>query len=57
MLDIALIRKDPDGVRQRLALRGQGAADGLAKVLEADEERRKLIGERENEERDCGWRD
>ena len=45
MLDIALIRKDPEGVRQRLSLRGKGAADGLAKVLEADEERRKLIGE------------
>ena len=45
MLDIALIRKDSEGVRQRLLTRGQGAADGLAKVLEADEERRKLIGE------------
>ncbi len=45
MLDIALIRKDPEGVRQRLSARGKGAADGLAKVLEADEERRKLIGE------------
>ena len=39
------IRKDPEGVRQRLLTRGEGAADGLAKVLEADEERRKLIGE------------
>ena len=38
MLDIALIRKDPEGIRQRLLTRGQGAADGLAKVLEADQE-------------------
>ena len=45
MLDIASIRKDPEGIRQRLGSRGKGAADGLAKVLEADEERRRLIGE------------
>ena len=45
MLDMALIRKDPEGVKQRLLSRGKGAADGLAKVLEVDEERRKLIGE------------
>jgi len=47
MLDMALIRKDPEGVKQRLLSRGKGAADGLAKVLEVDEERRKLIGELE----------
>ncbi|NBR69615.1 MAG: serine--tRNA ligase [Verrucomicrobia bacterium] len=45
MLDIALIRKDPEGVRARLALRGASATEGLAKVLQADEERRKLVGE------------
>jgi len=45
MLDIALIRKDPDGVRARLATRGVAATEGLAKVLLADEERRKLVGE------------
>ena len=45
MLDMALIRKDPEGVKQRLLSRGKGAADGLAKILEVDEERRKLIGE------------
>ena len=45
MLDIALIRKDPDGVRARLATRGVAATEGLAKVLQADEERRKLVGE------------
>ena len=45
MLDIALIRKDPEGVRTRLASRGAGATEGLAKVLRADEERRKFVGE------------
>jgi len=45
MLDIALIRKDPEGVRARLATRGVAATEGLAKVLQADEERRKLVGE------------
>jgi len=45
MLDIALIRKDPEGVRARLASRGASATEGLAKVLQADEERRKLVGE------------
>ena len=45
MLDMALIRKDPEGVKQRLLSRGKGAADGLAKILEVDEDRRKLIGE------------
>ena len=45
MLDIALIRKDPEGVRARLALRGANATEGLAKVLQADEERRRLVGE------------
>jgi seryl-tRNA synthetase len=45
MLDIALIRKDPEGVRARLASRGANATEGLARVLQADEERRKLVGE------------
>ena len=45
MLDIAMIRKDPEGVRSRLALRGANATEGLAKVLQADEERRRLVGE------------
>ena len=45
MLDIATIRKDPEGVRARLTLRGAPATEGLAKVLQADEERRKLVGE------------
>ena len=45
MMDIAQIRKDPEGVRARLASRGASATEGLAKVLQADEERRKLVGE------------
>ena len=40
-----MIRKDPEGVRARLTLRGAAATDGLAKVLQADEERRRLVGE------------
>jgi seryl-tRNA synthetase len=45
MLDIGLIRKESEAVRQRLLTRGKGAADGLDKVLEVDEERRRLLGE------------
>jgi len=45
MLDIGWIRKEPEVVRQRLLTRGKGAADGLDKVLEVDEERRRLLGE------------
>ena len=45
MLDIGSIRKEPEGVRQRLLTRGKGAADGLDKILEVDEERRRLLGE------------
>ncbi|MCX6935643.1 MAG: serine--tRNA ligase [Verrucomicrobia bacterium] len=45
MLDIGLIRKDPEGVRARLATRGATATEGLVQVLQADEERRKLVGE------------
>ena len=45
MLDIGWIRKEPEVVRQRLAARGPGAAAGLDKVLEVDEERRRLLGE------------
>lgn len=45
MLDMAWIRKEPEQVRERLASRGEGAADGLDKVLQVDEERRGLLGE------------
>ena len=45
MLDIGWIRKEPEAVRQRLLTRGKSAADGLDKVLQVDEERRRLLGE------------
>ena len=43
MLDIKLIRKDPEGVSARLGLRGD--ASELDRVLELDEQRRALIVE------------
>ncbi len=43
MLDLKLIREDPDGVRAALARRGQDAAAGLQAVLELDARRRELI--------------
>ncbi len=46
MLDIRLIRQDPDAVRARLAVRGPGADGGAVDALLAlDGERRALIGE------------
>ncbi len=47
MLDIKLIRRQPDEVRAALARRGVGAADGLYRVIELDERRRALIPELE----------
>ncbi|MGA7703985.1 MAG: serine--tRNA ligase, partial [Solirubrobacteraceae bacterium] len=43
MLDLKLIREDPDGVRAALARRGDGAAAALEPVLELDARRRELI--------------
>ncbi|HWJ51200.1 MAG TPA: serine--tRNA ligase, partial [Solirubrobacteraceae bacterium] len=43
MLDLKLIREDPDGVRAALARRGDGASDGLDGVIELDERRRALL--------------
>ncbi len=43
MLDLKLIREDPDGVREALARRGDGAANGLAGVIALDERRRALL--------------
>ena len=45
MLDIKLIRDRPDFVRQRLATRGAGDEALIEKVLHADEQRRKTLGE------------
>jgi len=40
MLDIKRIRDNPENVRQALERRGPAAAEGLARLLEADAERR-----------------
>jgi seryl-tRNA synthetase len=47
MLDLKLIREDPDGVRAALARRGAGAADGLERVISLDARRRSLLPELE----------
>ncbi|HLM84547.1 MAG TPA: serine--tRNA ligase [Solirubrobacteraceae bacterium] len=47
MLDIKLIREDPDAVREALTRRGVQAADGLDRVVELDERRRALLPELE----------
>ena len=47
MLDIRLIRRDPDGVRAALARRGPGAADGVDAVLDLDEQWRTITAEAE----------
>src|SRR5439155_3607837 len=45
MLDVKLIREQPDLVRERLASRGTGDEGKVAEVLRLDEKRRKTIGE------------
>ncbi|MEK7780807.1 MAG: hypothetical protein AAB370_04830 [Verrucomicrobiota bacterium] len=45
MLDIKLIREKPDFVRQRLATRGAGDEKLIDGILQADEQRRKALGE------------
>jgi len=45
MLDIKLIRDQPDFVRQRLATRGAGDERHIDDLLKLDEQRRKLLGE------------
>ncbi len=45
MLDIKLIRDEPDLVRQRLAARGAGDESRVDQVLQLDEQRRKLLTE------------
>jgi seryl-tRNA synthetase len=47
VLDIKLIRRQPDEVRAALARRGAGAVDGLDRVIELDARRRALIPELE----------
>ena len=43
MLDLRLIREDPEGVRAALARRGGDSAGGLDRVLELDASRRELL--------------
>jgi len=45
MLDLKGLRQDPSSVRERLAVRGNGAGDGIDRILALDERRRTLIGE------------
>jgi seryl-tRNA synthetase len=45
MLDIKLIRDNPDFVRERLASRGRGDEARLAEITALDEKRRKLLTE------------
>jgi seryl-tRNA synthetase len=47
VLDLKLIREDPDGVRAALARRGEGAGDGLEPVIALDGRRRALLPELE----------
>jgi seryl-tRNA synthetase len=47
VLDIRLIRRDPEGVRATLARRGPGAAAALDRVLELDERWRALTAQLE----------
>jgi seryl-tRNA synthetase len=45
MLDIKLIREQPDLVRQKLATRGAGDENRIDELLKLDEQRRKLLAE------------
>src|SRR5881409_4050047 len=45
VLDIKLIREQPDWARQRLATRGAGDEKRVDELLALDEQRRKLVGE------------
>jgi seryl-tRNA synthetase len=47
VLDIRLIRSDPDRVRGALARRGPGAAEAVDRLLELDREWRELTTELE----------
>jgi seryl-tRNA synthetase len=45
MLDLRLVRDDPEGVKAALAKRGPGVADQVDRLLEADAARRHLVTE------------
>lgn len=48
MLDLELVRKDPEFVKERLATRDEGLKDLVDKVLELDRERRAILKELES---------
>jgi seryl-tRNA synthetase len=48
MLDIKVVREQPDFVRERLATRGVGDSSKVDELLALDERRRHLLGEVEN---------
>ena len=48
MLDLRLIREQPDAVERRLATRGQGTAQLIKELLARDVERRRLLREAED---------
>ena len=48
MLDIRIIKENPDDVIARLAAKGKDAAEEIKEILRLDEERRALISETEN---------
>src|SRR5215216_5011939 len=45
MLDLRIVRDDPEGAKAALAKRGPGAAEQVDRLLEADAARRHLVGE------------
>src|SRR5215212_842093 len=45
MLDLKLVRDDPERVKAALAKRGPGVADQVDRLLEADAARRRLVTE------------
>lgn len=48
MIDLRLLRSDPDGVRAALARRGDDVASSIDPVLDLDARRRALTGERDD---------
>ncbi|MGN1095943.1 MAG: serine--tRNA ligase [Eubacteriales bacterium] len=47
MIDIKLIKENPDEIVRRLKVKGRDAADDIARILELDSTRRSLISETE----------
>ena len=45
MLDLRIVRDDPEGAKAALAKRDPGAAEQVDRLLEADVARRRLVGE------------